>query len=56
MSNHTWKYVGSTANARIFVDYYRHKTRIETKSAIYFHNGIYPFHDSDIIKKINKGR
>ena len=54
MVRHNWKKVGTTQYANIYVDYARKKTKIETTKYVYVHEGVYPFHNYDAVKRYKK--
>ena len=54
MVSHRWKYIGETDKATIHVDYRTNTTKIETLKYIYYHKGIYPFHNPDYTRKYKK--
>lgn len=54
MVTHKWKYIGKTNNSKIFVDYRHDITKIETIKYVYYHDGIYPYHNPDFKKRYKK--
>lgn len=51
MVRHNWRPVGKTNQANIYIDINKKKTKIMTKKYTYIHEGIYPFHNYDAIKR-----
>lgn len=54
MVRHRWKKVGETQYANIYVDYNKKKTKIVTSKFTYIHEGVYPFHNYDSVKRYRR--
>lgn len=51
MVTYRWKYIGSTEYSRVFVDHRLKMTKVEGKRFIYYHKGIYPFHNPEYTRR-----
>lgn len=51
MVRHNWKIIGQTGKAKIYVDYNKKKTKIISNKKVYIHQGIYPFHNYEPIRR-----
>lgn len=51
---HRWKFIGQTKYAKIYVDYRNNKTRIVGRTLEYIHDGIYPYHDPEPMRRMGK--
>lgn len=56
MVKHRWKFVGETKYAKVYVDHSFNMTKIETFKYIYYHDGIYPYHNPDYNRKFRRGK
>ena len=49
-----YTYITQTKNACVYVDYKKRKTKIVGNKYIYFHSGIFPYHEPQYYRKLKR--